>query len=709
MPIRNKTLLRLSGLTFKVKLALGLTAMLALFVSVALYNLQQVGMMKAYLKQQNDKVELKLMALELKEMVQELNIIASGLEISKKADYIPTYNEKRKVFDGMITKIGDTASTPEQAKWRSQLISLTVDYTNTFDVAAKLVQEKSLSPADLDKNMEYLYNESQRLMSDIFLNVDHFYIAYSEDAQEAIAGTEALLHRTELVMWAASALVFVAGAAIAALLIRSFARPIRRLQQAVHSIAAGDLRSRIGSSSRDELGELSRSFDRMADQVRGMIAGTRGIASTLSGHSGSLHRFSVSTAAANADIIRAIQEIASGADQQATQSEQGAYLISELEREIETISEYAATVQQKSREAALNTHTGSASMESLRQAAHASEAVLDKVYAAMAGLSGSTVQIHHIVNTITDISHQTNVLALNAAIEAARAGVHGRGFSVIAEEVRQLSSQTNESSRSIAAIIRSLLDQTKELETYLGGARQSFEQQSGKMNESLASFGQIRASMDELSGQIDRIQEQIAQAKDKNGKLVGSVQFVAAIAQETAAAVEEVNSTSIQQDASIQRIAGQADDMFSLSQKLFDEISRFQIDEAGTTAEPAAPNAQHGGDGNNAGLGGASNGGAADEAAKTPERNAGAMEAQAEAPLRERTPGKAVSGEPGREPEPAQERGLSPVALPGRKRPERSSPLSPKRRRKGPVPGRRIPLRRSLKLLPQRRRKKRSW
>ena len=580
MRTKTKKLPTMSDLSLKMKLIIGMSSMLALFLIAALYNLQQVDIMKARLSQQNDKVELKLMALELKEMVQELNIIASGLEISKKADYIPKYNEKRKIFDGMIKKIGDTATTSEQAKWRSKLISLTVEYTNTFDVAAKLVQENKLPSADLDKNMEYLYNESQKLMADIFENVDQFYVAYSQDATQAIADTQTLLDRTVIAMWIASILVVISGITIAYLLIGSFVKPIRKLQQAVQAMSRGDLRAKINSSSKDELGELSRSFDHMIDQVCSMLSNTQAIALSLSKHSSSFHSFSSSTAAANADIIRAIQEISSGADQQAGQTERSTYLIAEVEHEIEKIAQNSVTIQQKSREAAFNTHLGSNSMESLKHASQTSEDVLNKVFAAMDSLSGSTKQIHQIVNTITDISHQTNVLALNAAIEAARAGVHGRGFSVIAEEVRQLSSQTNESSKSISVIIRSLLEQTKELDSYLNVARQSFDQQNGKMNESMEAFQQIRASMDALSEHIDHIQEQIGAAKEMNGKLVDSVQFVAAIAQETAAGVEEVNSTSVQQDSAIQLIAAQADDILELSSKLFQEINQFQIAEA---------------------------------------------------------------------------------------------------------------------------------
>jgi methyl-accepting chemotaxis protein len=566
-------------LSLKVKLLLGFSGMLILFLGVALYNLGQVNSIKSHLSQQNEKVELKLMALELKEMTQELNIIASGLEISKKAEYIPKYNEKRTIFDNMIKRIGETATTPEQAKWRSKLISLTVDYKNTFDVAAKLVQENKLSSTDLDKNMEYLYNESQKLMGDIFTNVDQFYVSYSQDAEEAVAGTQSLLDSTVTIMIMASVIVVLSGIAIAYLLIRSFVKPIQRLQQAVRSIADGDLRNKINSTSKDELGALSSSFDHMIDQVRSMLYQTQTIASSLSEHSRTFQDFSGSTASANADIVRAIQEISTGADQQASQSEQSTRIIAELGHEMELISGITQTVQHKSREAAFNTHTGFTSMEALQQATKISEGMLNKVYQAMASLSASSNQINKIVNTITEISQQTNVLAINAAIEAARAGVHGRGFSVIADEVRQLSMQTNDSSKSIGAIIRSLLTQTKDLDAYMEEARNSFHTQNGKMNESLDAFKQIRSSMDQLASYINQIHEQIDLAQQKNEKLVESVQFVAAIAQETAAGVEEVNSTSVHQNSAIHHIASQADDIMLLSQKLFQEVNRFQIGE----------------------------------------------------------------------------------------------------------------------------------
>lgn len=581
------------SVSLKSKLITGLSGMLFLFLCVALFNLNQVNQIKNQLAVQNDKVELKLLSLELKEMVQELNIIASGLQLSKNPEFIPKYSEKRAVFEQMVKRIGDTATTDEQRIWRSKLILLTGEYTDTFDVAVRIINDKSLTIVDMDRNMEYLYNESQRLMNEIFTFVDHFYVSFTQEASAATMVTQEKLNSTVSIMLTAFILVAFSSVGIALLLIRSFMNPIQRLQHAVKQIAAGDLRHKINSSSFDELGKLSHSFDEMIDQVKGMLSNTQMIASSLSENSRSFHEFSGATATANKDIVRAIQEISAGSEKQARYSEDSAYIISETTKEIREITEYTVMMQRKSKEAAFNTHMGSQSMEGLKSAAEQSEKVLHQVYLAMESLSRSSAQIGKIVGSITEISTQTNVLALNAAIEAARAGVHGKGFSVIADEVRQLSTQTNESSKTITRIVQSLEAEMSEMEASLGVMKLSFEKQTGKMNESMDAFMDIRLSMNDLSGHIEQIHTLISAAEDKNSMLVSSVQHIASIAQETAAGVEEVNSSSQQQDSAIHRIASQSDDILSFAQRLFNEINRFKISDVAEIHDNSVEKKQH--------------------------------------------------------------------------------------------------------------------
>ncbi|KRF03741.1 hypothetical protein ASG89_02985 [Paenibacillus sp. Soil766] len=578
--------LMMSNFSMRAKLITSFGGVLLIFLSVALFNLYQVTQIKQHMIVQNDKVALKVMALELKNLVQEMNIIAAGLEISKKPEFIEKYNSNRQPYNDFIKKIGDTASTPDQQKWRSQLIQASVDYINNFDSAAKMVQDPNIKPTDLQINLLYLYSESQELKDIIFGLVDKFYITYADGSAAAIADSSKALNNSRTIMLVASAFVFLLTLVIAFLIVTSFTRPISVLQKAVARIASGDLTHTINSSATDELGQLSNNFDQMIRQVRLMLGTTKGIASSLSAHSHEFHRFSQLTASANSDILKAIHEISTGADEQAMKTESSSLLIAELEEEIRDINAYTHEMKRSSDAAALDTQQGTASVQALKASTAQSQLLLQKVDAAMQTLSASSKQIGAIVRSIMEISTQTNVLALNAAIEAARAGAHGRGFSVIAEEVRELSLQTNGSSKTISGIIGTLQGQIQELQLSLVDARESALTQSSHVEETFGSFSRIEQSTLVIREQIVQIHQKIEQAQSKNDRLVDSVQFVAAIAQETAAGVEEVNSTSIQQDASIRRIAEESDDILELAQQLFAEISKFQIAEVIGVDEP---------------------------------------------------------------------------------------------------------------------------
>jgi len=571
---------KLLNFSIKWKLILSFAAIVAVFILTALFNLLQVKQINAQLGNQNETVGLKQLALELKETVQDLNVIGAGLEISRDPAYIEKYNVKRKPFEEMIKRIGETAVTDEEIKWRSQLLTASNEYINQFDVAASLVKSMDKDSKDLITNLQYLYTESQTLKDNIFTYVDRFYERYVKDADAATAATDELLESTVAVMILVSAGVLVATVVIAVVLIRSFLLPIRRLGGAVAELAAGNLTHRIHSTASDELGELSRGFDRMADQVRAMMKHTQSVASSLAEHAQSFQSFSQGTAAANANILQAIQEISTGADEQAHLSEHAAAVIADLEQEMNGITVYAADMASRSKEAELTTEQGSDAVRSLQEASVQTESVLKHVVQVMESLDASSKRIGAIVGAITQISSQTHILSLNARIEAEQAGVHGKGFAVIAEEVRGLSAQTKQSTGTIGEIVVELQKQIGELKLSLIDAERSFQTQRGKVQETHSSFGAIRSAMSTVMEQTGHVHEKIEAVKTKNDALVHAVRQVAAIAEETAAGVEEVNSASFEQNGSINHIAGRSEQIAALSAELFDEISKFKLTDA---------------------------------------------------------------------------------------------------------------------------------
>jgi methyl-accepting chemotaxis protein len=565
--------------TLKLRLMIGFAAITVVFLSVAVINTQQVGRIKTSSETQRTKVGLQIQALELKGAAQDIKDIASGLMISRTTAFIDKYKEARPTFQEKVAKLGDTAVTEEQLKWRSQLIMASTDYLNMFDQAVTIITDPSLKDIDIQKNTEYLYQETQQQRDKIFTLVDQFYTDFTKQADEAVLSSHELMDQTQTMMNLSSIAVLVMAAAIASFIIFAFGRSIRKLQSAVSVISRGDLSHKINSPSKDELGELSRDFDIMVDKVRDMVSRIKTVATSLSEHSGQFQRFSKETASANSNILLAINEIADGADQQAHQSERSSSIMEELELEIGNIWSSAEAMRETSRASELNTQAGRETMTALKQASAETEQMLQRVQQAMSTLSSRSSQIGRIVGTISDISTQTNILSLNAAIEAARAGSYGKGFSVIAEEVRVLSQQTGESSRDIATIITGLTEEISRLEENLSASQTMLMNQNSKVEQSLHSFTAIYDSMVEVSTQANDVHEKVNVVRSKNNELIDSFQHVAAIAEETAAGVEEVSSTSTEQDASIRHIAAQADDINGLSRELFLQLESFIVHE----------------------------------------------------------------------------------------------------------------------------------
>ncbi|MDF2938814.1 MAG: hypothetical protein K0Q90_4187 [Paenibacillaceae bacterium] len=571
---------RLPGLrlTLKLRLGIGFAAIIAVFVVAAVINSGQIGRIRANMETQDSKVRLQMQALELKGAAQDIKDIASGLMISRTQAFIDKYKEARPVFLEQSKQLGDTASTEEQMKWRSQLVMATTDYLNMFDQAVTIITDPNLRDVEKQMNTQYLYEETQKQRDKIFTLTDHFYTAFSQDAEAAMDISRETLDQSAASMWLYSLLAIALGAVIAVVIILYFGRSIRRLQNAVSIIAEGNLSHKINSASKDELGQLSRAFDTMVDKVRDMVVETKAAATSLDKYSEKFQLYSKDTAAANSHIITAIQEISKGAGQQAQQAESSSGILDQLEREIGDIWEYARMMSQSGKTSEQNTKDGQTSVEALQKASMQTEELLLQVQQSMSGLSEHSSKIGAIVGTIGEIASQTNILSLNAAIEAARAGVYGKGFSVIAEEVRVLSLHTGEQSKNIERIIGGLSGEIAALGDKLSTSQQMVLKQNNQVANCLGSFTAIAGSTAEVSSRIGQVNGKVDTIRVKCRELVESFQQVAAVAQETAAGVQEVNSTSLQQDAAIRHVAGQAEDIHGLSKELFGLLQSFVVE-----------------------------------------------------------------------------------------------------------------------------------
>lgn len=573
-------------LSMKWKLIMSFAAVALIFLGVAVYQGYKINQIEQSMVTQKTEMDNRISVSTITQMLQELNGIETSLAGTSDLDYANTFEEKEKKFFEELKKVKFAPGNPAQLGLQF-LQGQAEEYVGYVASMVKTLNDTSLEPVDVLSKIDEIHGKALSLNTAMLETNQRLYTAASQNAQDAQSQSFDLLKYTNNIVMYAAIAVLVFTLIIALVLIRSFLNPVHKLQIALRKISEGDLRQQIHSPYNDELGQLSHHFDHMVSRVREMLQQTQQVASTLADYSQSFQESSAITAHTNQDIVRTIQEISSGADQQAGQSEQSAGLIRELEQGIQEITGYTEVMLNTSEAANMNTRQGSAAVTAFREVSEQSRESVNRAYLALGRLAEQSQDISRIIQSINEISSQTNILSLNAAIEAARAGAYGKGFAVIADEVRQLADQTKASSGHIRVMITELQQGMTEFQRDMLETRGNLEAQGEKVGETLASFEAIDQSIAEISRQIGQIHDKVDETREMNTRLAESVHTVAAIAEETAASVQEVNASSIQQDGAISDIAKQAVDINEISQRLFQEINVFKIN-PGTGAEVSA-------------------------------------------------------------------------------------------------------------------------
>ncbi|MNO41703.1 Methyl-accepting chemotaxis protein McpS [compost metagenome] len=312
----------------------------------------------------------------------------------------------------------------------------------------------------------------------------------------------------------------IIGAVIVSVLIgyaiaRSISKPLMRMLGLATEVASGNLTQRADISTKDEVGQLASALNRMVDNLKDLING--------------IVMNSQSVAASSEEISASTQEIASTSTTQSVASANITELFKELSLAINSVAESAEEAAELSNETVRTAREGGNVVETSLQGMQA-------VNHQMTQLEEDSRKIGDIIEVIDDIAEQTNLLALNAAIEAARAGEQGRGFAVVADEVRKLAERSSDATKEITKIIKAMQENTKQSVRAVAESveqssmtSQAFEQIISMVNSSSLKVNEIAAACEEESAQA--------------AEVMSSVESIAASSEESAAASEETAAT----------------------------------------------------------------------------------------------------------------------------------------------------------------------
>jgi len=385
-------------------------------------------------------------------------------------------------------------------------------------------------------------DEARRIMSEIGAEEDQLL-----KERDLAAKTTAGFARTTMIFGGLLILALVSAAGIA--IQRSITVPLAAFMQFVGRVGEGDLTQRAKTSSGDELGELG-------EHLNQMVVGLKDVAEQTRLATGNLN-------SSAAEILASTQQQAAGTGEQAAAIQQTTTTMEEVTQSGVQISERARQVASSAEAASAASHAGleavestTRNMESIREQA---EAVAENVVA----LSEKTQAIGEIITTVNDLAEQSHLLALNAAIEAAAAGEHGRSFSVIASEVKNLADQSREATVQVRAILGAI---QKGINSSVMLTEEAVKRvDSGKQQADVADRT-IREMSDGIQQSVQAFQQIVAGA---NQQQVGFSQVMQA--------VRDIGQASLQTAASTSQLEKAAVNLTALGQQLQRSVERYRI------------------------------------------------------------------------------------------------------------------------------------
>jgi methyl-accepting chemotaxis protein len=371
-------------------------------------------------------------------------------------------------------------------------------------------------------------------------------------ASEAQKEYEAATARFVRNQWIFGALLLLGGVGVLGLAyttIRHITRNLNEAGEVAQAIAAGDLTRRMPAASGDEIGALVAKLSVMRDSLFDLITAVRHNVDTLSQSAGELSNASNSSAKATEIQAEAASSMAASVEQLSVSIDQ----VGEHAREAHSVTQESST---QSTEGGRIIHEAAGEMGRIADAVNSTAGTIRE-------LEGFSDQISSIVQVIKDIADQTNLLALNAAIEAARAGEQGRGFAVVADEVRKLAERTGNSTQEISAMIGKIQQGTQRAAQEMEAGVKRVTDGVDLAHRAGDSVTGIRDSADRASRAVDDInlalREQSVAARD--------------IAQK----VERIAQSSEENSASVQQTAASAHRLADLARELNSLASRFRI------------------------------------------------------------------------------------------------------------------------------------
>lgn len=361
------------------------------------------------------------------------------------------------------------------------------------------------------------------------------------------------------------------------LISRQISGTIRNIMRQLRKVSHGDLTVHLSIKTKDEFGLLCASVNDTVEHMKGLIRDVNDVSQQVGEAAMNVAKASGTFLETSQDIQSAVEEIESGVSRLDSGSDNCMNQMDMLSGKINNVSSNAIQIEQLTTQTNDTINTGISSVQTLTQSAEQTAEITRDVIVSIGELEEKSKAISNIVSAINDIAEQTNLLSLNASIEAARAGEAGRGFSVVAEEIRKLADQCLESSRRISGIVEEIIGKTEEVVVTARQAEQVVSSQSDVVEDTTNSFRQIESLVGDLVLALQTISSNVQEMNGARNETLSAIESISDASTQTAECSSSVHVAAGTQLEAIQNLDEASQSLTNKAESLLDTLSSFQV------------------------------------------------------------------------------------------------------------------------------------
>ncbi len=547
------------NLSIKQKLVVLVAVALAVLLAVSIFSFSQAARLNTALTEAIDEHEVTVEAVDMargaqvrfKTAVQEWkNILLRGKDPE-------AYSRHLKAFD---TEIALTRERLEQTKAAvaklgigdrikvDPVIATFEKLAPAYHDALRQYDRASADPGGaVDKAVRGIDREPTKAIDELVVEMQKF--VKTENAHEKERAAEIFgAVRSGLITFAIGAVALLI--LLALYIVSSIVRPLSSLETTMGGIAAtGDLTQRADIGHMDEIGRMAAAFNTMMTQLQKIIGEVNGASQRV--------------ASASEQLAGSSGQLAEVSEQQSNAVSGSAAAIEELTVAIAAVSDTAHDVHTQALESVEQTAEGSRKVSQLAGEIARIQENMIEIARTVDEFVKSTQAITGMTQEVRDIADQTNLLALNAAIEAARAGEAGRGFAVVADEVRKLAEKSSKSASEIDAVTRSIMSQSSAVQTAIEAGERSIDTSTALAGDVEAVLGHSRDTVERSANGVTEISDSVSEQKVASTDIAQRMERIANMVEENNAAARNISAAT--------------GDLRTLSQSLALSIAGFRV------------------------------------------------------------------------------------------------------------------------------------